>query len=57
VTDEADETWPSKELGAQAIQQAQGLRDSAKEGGLRFQGFCLGCQLRAKIYHFGTGSS
>lgn len=39
MTDEADETWPSKELRAHAIQQAQGLRHSAKEGGLRFQAY------------------
>lgn len=39
MTDEADETWPSKELRAHAIQQAQALRDSAKEGGLRFQAY------------------
>jgi len=39
MTDEADETWPSKELRAHAIKQAQGLRDSAKEGGLRFQAY------------------
>ena len=39
MTDEADETWPSKELRAYAIQHAQALRDSAKEGGLRFQAY------------------
>jgi Arc/MetJ-type ribon-helix-helix transcriptional regulator len=39
VTDEADETWPSKELRARASQQAHVLRDSAAEGGLRFQAY------------------
>lgn len=39
MTDEADETWPSKELQAWAGQQAQVLRDSATEGGLRFQAY------------------
>lgn len=39
MTDEADETWPSKELSARASQQAQVLRDSATEGGLRFQAY------------------
>ncbi len=39
MTDEPDETWPSKELRARASQQAQVLRDSTTEGGLRFQAY------------------
>lgn len=39
MTDEADETWPSKELRARASQQAQVLRDPTTQGGLRFQAY------------------
>ena len=39
MTDEADDIWPSREFRAWASQQAQGLRDAATEGGLRFQAY------------------
>lgn len=39
MTDEADDIWPSKEFRAWARQQAQGLRDAATKGGLRFQAY------------------
>jgi len=39
MTDEADRTWPPKELGEWANQQAQNVRHTATEGGLRFQAY------------------
>lgn len=39
MTDGADETGPPKELREWANQQAQVVRDAAKEGGLRFQAY------------------
>lgn len=39
MTNGADETCPPKELREWANQQAQGVRDAAAEGGLRFQAY------------------
>jgi len=39
MTDEADRTWPPRELTEWANQQAQNVRHAATEGGLRFQAY------------------
>lgn len=39
MTDEADDAWPPKELLEWARHQAGSIRDTAREGGLRFQAY------------------